>query len=112
MYQWPILRIRGYSMSEPKPTGASGPVNAPRFNVNSFQIVASATEVSILGISQVIGIDELGGFEVGGVPSFQMGLSPAVAKELMLVLKTIIDNHESQIGELVTPFTQGQSVKP
>lgn len=96
-------------MADQKVTSAHGPVNVQRYNVNSFQIVASATEVSILGISQVVGISKTGDFEVGGIPSFQMGISPSVAKELMLILRTIVENHEKEIGELVTPFTQGHA---
>ena len=89
----------------------AGPVTVPRFNVSGFQAFATPTEVSVLGMSQVVGMSAEGAFEVGASPAVQIGMSPASAKELMIVLQEIIGRFEKDFGELRTPFIAEKSAK-
>lgn len=93
-------------MSEQESVAVAVPVQAPRYNVNSFQVLATPTEFSILALSQVVGVRPDGQFEAGSVPAFQMGVSPAALKELVSILNDLLAQHEKELGPIVTPFLQ------
>lgn len=93
-------------------TNEAGPISVPRFNCNTFQVIGTPTEISILALSQVFGTDSDGKFEVGSVPSFQLGLSPQAAKEFVSVLQQVVSAHEEQHGKISTPFLKNnQSIQ-
>jgi hypothetical protein len=81
----------------------SGAVNVPRYSVNAFQVFGTPTEITVLGLSQVIGFGP-GGFEVGAKPAVQIGMSIAAAKELQFVLSDIVSQFEADFGPIQTPF--------
>lgn len=81
-----------------------GPINAPRFQANSFHVMSTPTEISILGLSQVIGQSAAGDMELGHMPVFMLNVSPAVAKELATVIGELIATHEKDFGQIDTPF--------
>ncbi len=85
-----------------------GPINCPRFNFNGVQVFATSTEVTILCTSQVIGVGGAGDVQLGSVPTVQLSVSPAVAKEMIAVLQHIVTEHEQTYGELVTEFLQSR----
>ena len=80
------------------------PIDVPRFHANQFRVAASPTEVSILCDSQIVGRSAQGETQIGASPAVQLGMSPAAAKELSLILQDIIATYEKDFGEIRTPF--------
>lgn len=100
-------RTWGTSMAESKKGKAGGAIDCPRFAVNSFHALATPTEMTLLCLSQVVGLSAEGEIEVGSLPAVQLGLSPAAAKELIKLLSIVVEKHEAEMGPITTPFLKG-----
>jgi hypothetical protein len=81
--------------------------NLPRFNLCSFNVVASGVELSLIGSSQVVHLEKDGTLGAGSVPVAQLNMSIGAAKELTTVLGMIIGQYEEAFGEINTPYLAG-----
>jgi hypothetical protein len=88
------------------------PVEIPRITIANFVVHASGTEVQVILQNAVPMADRT----TGAISDQQMlqpvaivGLSPGGAKDLLLMLTTVVENHEKNFGPIMTPLSQSVS---